>query len=211
LHAHYFYKLILGEKEVMPAHVITVAQQKGGAGKSTLATHLAVAFAQMGYSTMLFDTDPQGTSSHWHAQRKTDDIGLLATSGWRFTRDLAMAREANDVIIVDTAPHAEMDIKVSTRAADLILIPCQPSPADIWAMKETYNTVSGEGRQAMVVLNRTVNRANITQDVREKLAAMEIPVAETEIGNRVLFAASMESGLTVLDGFSNRRLKSWHS
>jgi chromosome partitioning protein len=187
----------------MSAYVITIANQKGGAGKSTLATHLSVAFAQMGYSTMLFDTDPQGTCSHWHAQRRKDDIGLIATSGWRLTRDLAMAREANDIIVIDTPPHAEMDIKVSTRAADLVIIPVQPSPADLWAVKETFNTVAGESRNAVVVLNRVVFRANITNDIKQRLAALEVPVAETEIGSRVLFAASMETGMTVLDGFAN--------
>jgi chromosome partitioning protein len=187
----------------MPAYVITVAQQKGGVGKSTLASHIAVAFAQMGYSTMLFDTDPQGTCVHWKAQRKKDDLGLIATSGWRLTRDLSMAREANDVIVIDTPPHAEMDIKVSTRAADLVLVPLQPSPADMWAVKETINTIMGESRNCMVVLNRVVFRANITNEVKAKLKDMDIPVAETEIGNRVMFAASMESGLTVLDGFAN--------
>ena len=187
----------------MPAYVITVAQQKGGVGKSTLAAHLAVAFAQQGYSTMLFDTDPQGTCTHWHAQRKSTDIGLIATSGWRLTRDLSMARDTNDIIIIDTPPHAEMDIKVSVRAADLVLVPIQPSPADVWAVKETFNTISGESRQCMVVLNRVVHRANITHETRSKLEQLDIPVAETELGNRVLFAASMESGLTVLDGFAN--------
>jgi chromosome partitioning protein len=187
----------------MPAYVITVAQQKGGVGKSTLAAHLAVAFAQQGYSTMLFDTDPQGTVTHWHAQRKSNDIGLIATSGWRLTRDLSMARESNDVIIIDTPPHAEMDIKVSVRAADMVIVPIQPSPADVWAVKETFNTISGESRQCMVVLNRVVQRANITIETKQKLRQLDIPVAETEIGNRVLFAASMENGLTVLDGFAN--------
>lgn len=187
----------------MSAMVITVAQQKGGVGKSTLATHLAVAFAQAGYSTMLFDTDPQGTCTHWHAQRKSNDIGLVATSGWRLTRDLSMARESNDIIIIDTPPHAEMDIKVSVRAADMVLVPMQCSPADVWAVKETFNTIASESRQCMVVLNRVVHRANITDETKQKLQQLDIPVAEQELGNRVLFAASMESGLTVLDGFAN--------
>ncbi|PIZ30984.1 MAG: cobyrinic acid a,c-diamide synthase, partial [Alphaproteobacteria bacterium CG_4_10_14_0_8_um_filter_53_9] len=138
----------------MPAYVITIAQQKGGVGKSTLASHLAVAFSKMGYSTMLFDTDPQGTTTHWHAQRKKSDIGLMATSGWRLTRDLAMAKESNDIIIIDTPPHAEMDIKVSTRAADLVLVPIQPSPADLWAVKETFSTITSESRNSLAVLNR---------------------------------------------------------
>lgn len=187
----------------MSAHVITLAQQKGGVAKTTLAIHLAAAFAKQGYSTMLFDTDPQGTASHWHAQRKQPDIGLIATSGWRLTRDLAMAREANDIIIIDTPPHAEMDIKVATRAADMVLVPIQPSPADLWAVKETMNTVAGEASNAMVVLTRVVARANITKDIKEKLSVMDVKVADTEIGNRVLFAASMEAGLTVLDGMKN--------
>lgn len=187
----------------MSARVITVAQQKGGVGKSTLAIHLAVAFAKQGLSVMLFDTDMQGTSSHWHAQRKTSDIGLMATSGWRLTRDLAMAREANDIVIIDCPPHAEMDIKVSTRAADMVLLPMQPSPADLWAIRETLNTVKSESNEAMVVLNRVVPRANITNQIKDKLIAMDIPFADTVIGNRVLFAAAMESGMTVLDGFKN--------
>ncbi len=187
----------------MSAHVITIAQQKGGSGKTTLAIHLATAFAKKGLSTMLFDTDPQGTASHWHAQRKNNDIGLIATSGWRLTRDLAMAKEANDIIIIDTPPHAEMDIKVSTRAADMVLVPLQPSPADLWAVQETMNTVAAESCHAMIVLNRVVHRANITQDIKQKLAMLDIPVAKAEIGSRVLFAASMETGMTVLDAFQN--------
>lgn len=187
----------------MSAHVITVAQQKGGSGKTTLAIHLAVAFAKKGLSTMVFDTDPQGTLSHWHAQRKVGDIGLIATSGWRLTRDLAMAREANDIIIIDTPPHAEMDIKVSTRAADMVVVPLQPSPADLWAVKETMNTVAAESCHSMVVLNRVVPRAMITNEIKKKLALLDIPVAKTSLGNRVLYAGSMETGETVLDQSSN--------
>lgn len=183
----------------MPAHVITVAQQKGGSGKTTLAIHLAVAFAKQGFSTMLFDTDPQGTTSHWHAQRKINDVGLIATSGWRLTRDLAMARAANDIIVIDSPPHAEMDIKVSTRAADLVVVPMQPSPADLWAMRETMNTISGEQRNCMVVLNRVTPRARLTDEMKAKLALMDLPVANTQIGNRVLFQMAMEEGYTVLD------------
>ena len=183
----------------MAAKIITVAQQKGGCGKSTLAMHLAVAYAQKGLATMLFDTDMQGTSSQWHAKRRKNDIGLLATSGWRLSRDLAMAKDSNDVIIIDSPPHAEMDIKVSTRAADLVIVPIQPSPADLWAVRETVKTITAESREALVVLNRVVPRANITAEIVEKIKMMDLPIAKTMIGSRVGFANSMEEGLTVLD------------
>lgn len=188
----------------MPARVITVAQQKGGSGKSTMAIHLATAFAKMGYNTMLFDTDPQGTSSHWHAQRKKNDMGLLATSGWRLTRDLAMAKEANDIIIIDSPPHAEMDIKVSTRAADLVIVPMQPSPADMWAVRETMKTLTTEASKSMIVLNRVVPRAKITEEITSEMDRMGFNYSKNFVGNRVLFAAAMEEGLSVLDGFNNQ-------
>lgn len=183
----------------MSARIITVAQQKGGSGKTTLAIHLAVAFAKKGLSTMLFDTDPQGSASQWHAKRKENDIGLLATSGWRLSRDLAMARDSNDVIVIDSPPHAEMDMKVSTRAADLVVIPIQPSPADLWAVRETVKTVAGESRNSLLALNRVVPRANITAEIVEKIKMMDLPLAEAQIGSRVRFASALDDGLTVLD------------
>ena len=191
----------------MSARIITAAQQKGRSGKSTLALHLAVAFAKKGLSTMLFDTDPQGTASQWHARRKKNDVGLLATSGWRLSRDLAMAKDANDVIVIDSPPHAEMDIKVSTRAADLVVVPVQPSPADLWAVHETIKTISGENRNALCVLNRVVPRAKITEEIAEKMKMMGLPIADTRLGNRVMFANTMEEGLTVLDEGKNASAK----
>lgn len=187
----------------MSAKIITVAQQKGGSGKTTLALHLATAFAKKGLSTMLFDTDPQGTASLWHAKRKMNDVGLLATSGWRLSRDISMAKDSNDVIVIDSPPHAEMDIKVSTRAADLVVVPVQPSPADLWAVKETVKTVAGESKNALVVLNRVVPRAKITNEIAEKLKTMDLNIADTHIGSRVRFASALEEGLTVLDEGQN--------
>jgi chromosome partitioning protein len=183
----------------MSGVVITVAQQKGGAGKTTLAIHLAAAFAKLGKSTLLFDTDPQGTCRQWHAARKGDDIGLIATSGWRLGKDLAMARDNNDVIIIDSPPHAELDAKVTIRSADLVVLPIQPSPADLWAIRETVKIVTDEKKPCLVVLNRVVPRAGITDEVRDKLMLMDIPTAKTTIGSRVLFAQTMNEGKTVLD------------
>lgn len=187
----------------MAGLVITVAQQKGGAGKTTLAIHLAAAFAKMGKSTLLFDTDPQGTCRNWHALRKASDIGLIATSGWRLTKDLQMAVDNNDIVVIDSPPHAEMDAKAAIRAADLVILPLQPSPADLWAVRETAKMVAGEKRPALAVLNRVVPRASITDEIRAKLALMDIEVAETAIGSRVIFATSMEKGNTVLDEGKN--------
>lgn len=183
----------------MSARIITVAQQKGGAGKTTLAIHLATAFAQRGYSTILFDTDPQGTASQWHGRRRNKEMGLIATSGWRLSKDLNMARGENDIIIIDSPPHTESEAKEAIRAADLVLMPMQPSPADLWAMQETYDMVKKEDRPCMAVLSRVVARASNAGEIRKKLMMLDIPCAEASFGNRVLFADSMAEGKTVLD------------
>lgn len=183
----------------MTAKIITVAQQKGGAGKTTLAIHLATAFAKRGYSTLLFDTDPQGTATQWHSRRRGKEMGLISTSGWRLSKDLNMAMPENDIIIIDTPPHTESEAKEAIRAADLVLLPMQPSPADLWAMQETFSMVTKLERPALSVLTRVVSRASNVGSIRQKLALLDVPCAENSLGNRVIFADAMAEGKTVLD------------
>src|SRR5687767_6859384 len=127
------------------AKVITVAQQKGGAGKTTMAAHIAVALAQKGNRVAIIDIDPQGSLGCWHSVREEKlgegYTGLIfnALSGWRVGSEVSRLRRQCDFIIIDSPPHTETEARTAIRSADLVIIPVQPSPTDLWATKATLD------------------------------------------------------------------------
>lgn len=184
----------------MPGTILAVAQQKGGAGKTTLAAHLAVAAAASGRVAVI-DMDPQASLSAWIAERsaRRGDPGLthLAIAGWRIAAEAERAAREHDWVIVDCPPHASTEAKVAVRSASLVLVPVQPSPMDLWATRPTLDLVAGEGGRALLVLNRVPPRTRVATAVEAKLADLGVPVAKTTIGNRSGFAAAMMDGLTL--------------
>jgi chromosome partitioning protein len=133
--------------------VISIAQQKGGTGKTTLSIHLAVACLQLVKSVVLIDLDPQATLTRWYRNRVTngvesDSLIHRQTSGWRVERELETLKRNHDLIILDNPPHAETGLKIAIRSADLLLVPVQLSPADHWAMQTTLDlAAAGGGRR----------------------------------------------------------------
>ncbi len=187
----------------MAAKVITIAQQKGGAGKTTVAAQLAVAFAADGNRVAIVDIDPQASLADWHRLRDGASvrypIDMSQVAGYRVSTEITRVKDNHDIVIVDSPPHAETEAKLAVRAANLVLIPVQLSPMDIWATGPTVQLARSAGVPVLIVLNRVPARANIVQIMRGQLAEQELPVAQTTLGNRVAFAASMLEGLTVLE------------
>lgn len=189
----------------MAARIVTIAQQKGGAGKTTLAAHLAIAISGRGKKVAVIDIDPQASLATWFAMREErlgpaagvvgrGQLEHFAVTGWRVgTRIDALARE-HDVILIDSPPHAETEARIATRAADLVLIPVQPSPMDVWASQATIDLAKAEKTPVMAVLNRVPARANLTETMLARLAALEVTLAEARIGNRVALASAMLEG-----------------
>ena len=176
--------------------VITIAQQKGGAGKTTVAVHLAVALAQKGNRVGILDIDPQGSLSHWHSIREKrfgegySGLTHLAVSGWRVASEVSRMRKHCDFIIVDSPPHTETEARTAIRSADLIIIPVQPSPTDLWATKPTLELAKAEKVPVKVLLNRVPANSKLAVKIAEELPDL----AETTLGNRVLFASSILEG-----------------
>src|ERR1700732_4974466 len=122
----------------MTATVIAIAQHKGGSGKTTLAAHLAVTWASVGRVVALIDTDPQASLARWH-QRREDRLGrggtglrFAAVSSWRAAGEVARQARENEIVLLDSPANAEA-ARAAIRTADLVLIPVQPSPVDVWA------------------------------------------------------------------------------
>jgi len=185
------------------AKIVAVAQRKGGAGKTTLVAQLGVAWAGQGLRVALLDVDPQGSLSAWAQVRREAGWGaaplIVTVQGWRLAVEIDRLRAAHDLLVIDTPPHAETDARVAVRAADLMVVPVQPSPMDLWATGATLELARQEKRRPLLVLNRLPARSTMIAFSRERIAREGLPLAATALGNRTAFAASMAEGAGVAE------------
>jgi chromosome partitioning protein len=189
----------------MTGLVVTIAQRKGGAGKTTLAAQLTIAWARSGARVAALDTDPQGSLTAWVDLRRArlgkEAVGFefAALPGWRATQWVEeRAREA-DLVVIDNPAHAETEARIAVRAAKLVLIPVQPSPLDLWATEATLKMARDERRPSLVVLNRVSPRCGLTNEIVSDLVGAGVPLSGTRIGNRVALARAMALGLGVVE------------
>ncbi len=185
------------------AIVITVAQQKGGAGKTTLAAHLAAALAA-DRRVALLDIDPQRSLSRWHALRGARanapaEIHLSQVSGWRLAAELEKLKRSHDVVLIDSPPQIDTDARLAIRSADLVLVPVQPSPPDLWAAEGTLKLALAEKRRAALVLNRSPKASKLRSAVETAIAREGFRVCSAVLGNRAGFANAFAAGLGVTE------------
>lgn len=182
------------------AVVITVAQQKGGTGKTTLAANLAAALAPT-RGVALLDLDPQGSLTRWYALRPSMAAALTFSdvSGWRLAGELDRLKAAHDIVVIDSPPQVDTDARLAIRAATLVLIPVQPSPPDIWAAEGTLKLAAAERRRAAMVLNRVPASGKLREAMTAQLAASGAPLLTAAIGNRTGFATAFADGLGVTE------------
>jgi len=185
----------------MAGLAITVAQQKGGAGKTTLAAHLAVAWARAGLRVATVDIDPQGSLTRWMEARQAalGDTGLTHAriTGWRTQATVAQLVADHDVVVIDSPPHAETEAKIAVRAARLVVVPLQPSPMDLWATQPMLDLAKAEKRPVLLVLNRVPSRTRLGDALMREIDKLGVPVAAAHIGNRTAFAAALLDGASV--------------
>ncbi len=190
------------------ATVITVAQQKGGVGKTTVAAQLAVAWAK-GSTVALLDIDPQKSLSAWYKVRQSvlgaeaGGLFLSDISGWRIGTELDRIRRRFDFIIIDSPPHAESDARVAIRSGDLVVVPIQPSPIDLWATRATLGLARQEKCNVLLVVNRLPPRSRLSGLMVSSIREMGLSVAETVLGNRIAFAVSMMEGRGAVETAKN--------
>lgn len=180
--------------------VITVAQQKGGSGKTTLAVNLAVEFARQGRKVALLDTDPQGSLGRWFLTRREalgdPGLDLSTASAWGVGYECEKLRKQNDLVIVDTPPKVDADLRPALREADLVLIPVASSQVDLWATDGVLDLIAREGRRPYVVLNRVKPNTNLSREVAAAAAELA-EVAAASLGQRVVYAETLGKGMGV--------------
>lgn len=188
------------------AFVVAVAQRKGGAGKSTLAANLAVCLAEEGHRVALLDTDPQQTLLRWntvrrHSHASVRALDFQASAGWRIPAALRAARDTHDFVVLDTPPHDDTDARIAIRAADLVLMPLQPSAPDLWAADATIRIAVAEATPLVAVLNRMPPQTRTLTEMVAELKARRIDVLGPSLGNRVNFVTAFAQGLAVTEAF----------
>lgn len=180
--------------------VLAFLSQKGGAGKTTLAVHTAVAAHEAGEAAVLIDTDPQRSASVWGNARQ-GVAPIVATAGVsELERVLKAALEDGLALaIVDAAPHAAPEAARIARAADLVVIPCRPTAFDLAAAEGAVRIVKAAKVKAVFVLSACPSRAPEVAETREALEGYGLLVAPVEITDRIAFARAVASGRAVTE------------
>jgi len=174
---------------------IAIISQKGGAGKTTVAIHLAVAAEQRGMNTAIFDLDPQASAASWADKRVNPSPAVVAAQAPRLPSLLEQAQsQSADLVIIDSAPNADAASLAAARAADLILIPCRPAAFDLNAIGTTLNLAAVAGKIAYVLLNAVPPQGKVGEEARSALEAGGVAVVEPVLHQLVAFSHAVNDG-----------------
>lgn len=185
--------------------IIGVLNQKGGVGKTTLSVNIAAALALSGKRTLLIDADPQGSALDWQSTRQGDTLfPVVGMAKPTLHKDVPELACSYDYVIIDGPPRVNELARSAIMASDLVLIPVQPSPYDVWAADEIVKLIQEvmiykERLKGRFIVNRKIVNTAIGRDVAEALRDYSFPVAETAVNQRVAYAESAASGLSVLE------------
>ncbi len=180
---------------------IAIISQKGGAGKTTLALHLAAAAHDAGRVALVIDTDPQATASQWAAWRSEAPPEVIDSPPPRLAAKVAQAREQGaEFIVIDTPPHADSAARAAVEIADLVLIPCRPSAFDLSAIQTTAKLVQLLRKPAFVVFTAgSPNAPRVYQEAGQLVESFGTPACPIQIPDRAAFRHASAEGRTVME------------
>ena len=189
----------------MLSKVITISQQKGGSGKTTLAVHLALAFIKYhNLKVAIIDTDPQGSLGKWFMIRtekkiSNDNLTFKTASLWGAQYEAKALKNDHDIVIIDTPPKIESDARPSIESADLVLIPITASHVDFWATGAIVEIAKKANKKILIQINSSSQRSKLISKTNDFIKSLNLSATKTIIGNRQIFAASMGEGKTAVE------------
>ncbi|WP_313932076.1 AAA family ATPase [Sphingomonas sp. BAUL-RG-20F-R05-02] len=190
---------------VMPAcryasnmRTIAIVSQKGGAGKTTLALHIATAAEASGLPSVIIDLDPQASAAGWGDSRQGEAPVVVALPYSRLSHGLTAASAGGaKLVVIDTAPHSDSVAIAAIKAADLVLIPCRAGILDLRAISTTAELVASAKKRAFVLLNAVPPRATqLLADAQAAVAQHGLEVAPVGLQQRAAFGHALTAGQT---------------
>ncbi|WP_297494398.1 ParA family partition ATPase [Acidocella sp.] len=183
--------------------VIAVAQQKGGAGKTMLAAQLAVALAEDA-RVALVDIDPQGSLTIWgrlraSAPKAVQSVTVETIAGWRLANEVERLKKTHDYVLIDTPPVIDSDARRAIRGADLVMVPLNPAPPDLWAAEGTLKLAAEEKRKTVLVFNRAPAASRLRKKLEAEIAARGLTLLAVALANRAGYANAFADGLGVTE------------
>ena len=189
----------------MLSKVITISQQKGGTGKTTLAVHLALAFIKYhNLKIAIIDTDPQGSLGKWFMIREekklsNDNLTFKTASLWGAQYESKALKKDHDIVIIDTPPKIESDARPSIESADLVLIPMAASHVDFWATGAIVEIAKKANKKILIQINRSNQRSKLISKTNDFIKSLNLSATKTIIGNRQIYTSSMGEGKTAVE------------
>lgn len=185
--------------------IISLMQEKGGAGKTTIAINIAAAIKEMGHSVLLVDADQQGSARDWHTNNDGTVLDVLGLDRPTIDKDIQKYARQYDYVFIDGAPRLSSVSAKIIVCSDIILIPVQPSPYDVWASQTLVELVkqrqeiTGGKTKAAFIISRRITQTNIGNEVREVLSGYGLPILNYGTYQRVAYPESASLGKTVLE------------
>ena len=185
--------------------VISLTNQKGGSGKTTLSANLAVLWSNSGYKVAVIDADAQNSLTYWLEARKKyygeDDIGITSYNFdvRNLKEEIKQIKRKYNFIIIDSPPSITFDTIQIIKASDRVFVPVQPSPLDLMATVPFLNLVKQEKKNPIIFLNRVMPRARLTDAMILRLRYAGAKIARSRISSKVLFAETFSVGRGVID------------
>lgn len=183
--------------------IVAILNQKGGVGETTVATHIAGELSEAGRHVLLVDADPQASALDWSQKRAQGSLsrvfGVIGLPRETLHLEVPELAKTADDVVIDGPPRVTALARSAVLASDLVVIPVQPSPYDVWASAEVVSLVAEArifkpGLRAAFVVNRSIIRTIIAREVRPAVQAHGLPLLMSSISQRVVFAESVASG-----------------